>query len=233
MAASIVRIPASLSSLTSRSCSVPNARSERPLDRGEDARRGPHRGSSADRGRRTPPSAPGRSRPFHPPRPGTPNRSSRRVVQRHDQIKRRRALKPASARWPSGFRCRAHALAPNGWRMAKALHRPNAPPAAGRDRDPVADQGRSGLRRRRPLAPGKMLVAGDVEVENDVPGRLRLAVMASSPPASPRARRSKPTAGRPTPAPPTSDTSPVVGAMAAHVDLPWLHRAFSNAKTWA
>ena len=25
----------------------------------------------------------------------------------------------------------------------------------------------------------------------------------------------------------------VVGAMAAHVVLPWVHRAFSNAKTWA
>src|SRR5208282_1223532 len=33
--------------------------------------------------------------------------------------------------------------------------------------------------------------------------------MASSPPTSPRARRSKPTAGRPTPAPPTSGTSPM------------------------
>src|SRR5271165_2527378 len=58
--------------------------------------------------------------------------------------------------------------------------------------------------------------------------------MASSPPTSPRARRSKPTAGRPTPAPPTSGTSPMSsGAMAAHVVLPWVHRAFSNAKTWA
>ena len=35
LAASIVRIPASLSSLTSRSCNVPNARSERPLACGE------------------------------------------------------------------------------------------------------------------------------------------------------------------------------------------------------
>ncbi len=25
----------------------------------------------------------------------------------------------------------------------------------------------------------------------------------------------------------------VVGAMAAHIVLPWVHRAFSNAKTWA
>jgi hypothetical protein len=37
----------------------------------------------------------------------------------------------------------------------------------------------------------------------------------------------------PTPAPPTSGSSHVVGAMAAHAVLPRIHRAFSNVKTWA
>ena len=113
-----------------------------------------------------------------------------------------------------------------------------------RDRDPVADQdrirfaadgGRSpqaqnvGRRRRRSRkrrARTPRLAA--------IQGLLRrLAVMASSPPTSPRARRSKPTAGRPTPAPPTSGTSPMSSAPWPPMSyLPWVHRAFSNAKTW-
>src|SRR5271169_6332194 len=59
---------------------------------------------------------------------------------------------------------------------------------------------------------GKMLVAGAVEVENDAPGRLRLAAIKDFSALS---------------------LHGFVGAMAAHIVLPWVHRAFSNAKTWA
>src|SRR5271163_3166072 len=48
--------------------------------------------------------------------------------------------------------------------------------------------------------------------------------MASSPPTSPRARRSKPTAGRPMPAPPTSGTSPMSSA-------PWPPMSFCPGST--
>ena len=80
---------------------------------------------------------------------------------------------------------------------------------------------------------GKMLVAGAVEVENDAPGRLRLAAIQDFSAASlhgfvaatsPRARRSKPTAGRPTPAPPTSGTSPMSSA-------PWPPMSFCPGST--
>ena len=89
---------------------------------------------------------------------------------------------------------------------------------------------------------GKMLVAGAVEVENDAPGRIRLAAiqtsppprcMASSPPTSPRARRSKPTDGRPMRAPPTSGTSPMSSAPWPRISFCPGSTALPNAKTWA
>ena len=79
---------------------------------------------------------------------------------------------------------------------------------------------------------GKMLVAGAVEVDTRpdafVWPRSKTSppprCMASSPPTSPWARRSKPTAGRPTPAPPTSGTSPVSLA-------PWPRMSFCPGST--
>ena len=105
-----------------------------------------------------------------------------------------------------------------------------------RDRAPVADQGRFGLRQRRPLAQGQN------EVETDAPGRLRLAMIKDFSAASlhgfvaadvaPGATIK--TDGRPSyTCGPTSGTSHVVGAMAAHAVLPWIHRAFSTAKLGA
>ena len=90
---------------------------------------------------------------------------------------------------------------------------------------------------------GKMLVAGAVEVENDAPGRLRLAaiqdfsaaslhgfVAANVAPGATIKTDGWPSYAR---APDVRHEPHVVGAMAAHVVLPWVHRAFSNAKTWA
>ena len=90
---------------------------------------------------------------------------------------------------------------------------------------------------------GKMFVAGAVEVENDAPGRLRLAaikdfsaaslhgfVAANVAPGATIKTDGWPSYAR---APDVRHEPHVVGAMAAHVVLPWVHRAFSNAKTWA
>ena len=102
-----------------------------------------------------------------------------------------------------------------------------------RDRDPVQTQDRSGLRRRLFSPQGKMFVAGAVEVENDAPGRLRLAAIKDFSAASlhgfvaanvaPGATI-KPTAGRPMPAPPTSGTSPMSSA-------PWPPMSFCPGST--
>ena len=90
---------------------------------------------------------------------------------------------------------------------------------------------------------GKMFVAGAVEVENDAPGRLRLAaikdfsaaslhgfVAANVAPGATIKTDGWPSYAR---APDVRHEPHVVGAMAAHAVLPWVHRAFSNAKTWA
>jgi len=90
---------------------------------------------------------------------------------------------------------------------------------------------------------GKMLVAGAVEVANGAPGRLRLAeitdfsapslhrfVAANVAPGT--TIRTDGWSGYPG-APDVAHDPHVVGPMAAHVVLPWIHRVFSNLKTWA
>ena len=90
-----------------------------------------------------------------------------------------------------------------------------------RDRDPVADQDRSGLRRRRPLARAKCWSPAPSKSKTGTrpdafawprsktspPPRC----MASSPPTSRGARRSKPTAGRPRPRPRRPARGPCAG----------------------
>jgi hypothetical protein len=89
---------------------------------------------------------------------------------------------------------------------------------------------------------GKML-AGGVEVENDAPGRLRLDaikdfcasslhgfVVANVAPGATIKTDGWPSYARD----PTSGTSPMSSAPWLRIlFLPWVHRAFSNAKTWA
>jgi len=90
---------------------------------------------------------------------------------------------------------------------------------------------------------GKMLVAGAVEVADGAPGRLRLAEITdfSAPslhgfiaanPAPGTTIRTDGWSGYPG-APDVAHDPHVVGPMAAHVVLPWIHRVFSNLKTWA
>ena len=90
---------------------------------------------------------------------------------------------------------------------------------------------------------GKMFVAGAVEVENDAPGRVRLATIKDFSAASLHgfvAANVAPGATIKTDGWPSYPGAPgvrhdphVVGNMAAHFVLPWTHRVFANAKTWA
>ena len=85
---------------------------------------------------------------------------------------------------------------------------------------------------------GKMFVAGAVEVENDAPGRLRLAAINDFSAASLHgfvAGNVAPGATIKTDGWPSYARAPdvrhephVVGAMAAHIVLPWVHRAFQR-----
>src|SRR5271166_6527876 len=112
-----------------------------------------------------------------------------------------------------------------------------------RGRDPVADQGRSGLRRRRPLAPGQNVGrcrrSRKRRPRTPSPGRdqgllRRLAAWLRRRQRRPgRDDQNRRLAASYARAPDVRHEPHVVGAMAAHVVLPWVHRAFSNAKTWA
>jgi len=102
--------------------------------------------------------------------------------------------------------------------------------------DPAAGgQGRSGT--------GKLGIAGAVELDNDRPGRIRLAPIEDFAAASLHpflAANIAPGSTAKTDGWSGYDRAPgvdhqphVIGAMAAHVVLPWIHRVFANLKTWA
>ena len=90
---------------------------------------------------------------------------------------------------------------------------------------------------------GKMLVAGAVEVHDNRPGRVRLALIADFSAASLHAfintngaaaavAKTDGWAAYPG-APGVTHDPHVVGPMAAHIVLPWAHRLFANLKRWA
>ena len=111
--------------------------------------------------------------------------------------------------------------------------RPNSPCAARTIRSRAAAA----------AADKKMLVAGAVEVADGVPGRIRLAKISDFSAKSLHgfvAANMSPGATIKTdgwsayPGAPGVDHDPhVVGKMAAHVVLPWVHRVFANVKAWA
>lgn len=100
---------------------------------------------------------------------------------------------------------------------------------------PAGGQGRSGR--------AKMKVVGAVEIEGRRPGRLRLATIQDFSAKSLHAFIGKAVAKEATiqtdawsgyADPPVNDhRRRKVGPMAAHLVLPWTHRAFSNLKRWA
>jgi hypothetical protein len=104
-----------------------------------------------------------------------------------------------------------------------------------KDEPPAGGQGRS--------LQGKMLVAGAVEVVGKGPGRVRLSVIQDCTTPSLHsfvAANIAPGAVAKTDgwrgyydAPGVTHQPHVIGNMAAHIVLPWVHRVFSNLKTWA
>jgi predicted RNA-binding Zn-ribbon protein involved in translation (DUF1610 family) len=90
---------------------------------------------------------------------------------------------------------------------------------------------------------GKILLAGAVEVQGSRPGRIRLSAIpdfsarslhgflkdAVTPGAT---VKTDGWSGYPG-APGVTHDPHVIGTMAAHIILPWVHRVFSNLKTWA
>ena len=88
-----------------------------------------------------------------------------------------------------------------------------------------------------------MLVAGAVEVADGAPGRIRLAKIEDFSAASlhgfvaanlAQGATIKTDGWAAYPGAPNVSHDPhVVGKMAAHIVLPWIHRVFSNLKTWA
>jgi hypothetical protein len=90
---------------------------------------------------------------------------------------------------------------------------------------------------------GKLLVAGAVEVTDGKPGRLRLAAIEDFSAVSLHAflgagvaagSRAKTDGWSAYPGTANLIHEPhTIGKMAAHIVLPWIHRVFSNLKTWA
>ena len=90
---------------------------------------------------------------------------------------------------------------------------------------------------------GKMLVIGAVEIAGNGPGRIRLAPIADFSAESIHAFINANLASGVTAktdgwaayarAPEVTHEPHVVGNMAAHIVLPWVHRVFSNIKRWA
>ncbi len=104
-----------------------------------------------------------------------------------------------------------------------------------KDDPPAGGGGRSG--------DGKLQGAAAVEIQGKGPGRVRLAVIEDASATSLRTFLKASVApgatiktdgwsGYPG-APGVTHEPHVVGAMAAHIVLPWVHRIFSNLKTWA
>ena len=108
-------------------------------------------------------------------------------------------------------------------------------PCRAKDDPPTAGGGRS--------RQGKLLIAGAVEVRTGGPARIRLAAIEDFSARSLHAFLKADLAPGATaktdgwsgyPGAPGVDHEPhVIGPMAAHVVLPWVHRVFANLKTWA
>jgi len=108
-------------------------------------------------------------------------------------------------------------------------------PFRSKDDPPAGGSGRS--------HDGKLLLAGAVEVQDGKPGRLRLAAITDFTAESLHGFLAQGVAAGTTAktdgwsaypgAPGLTHEPHTVGSMAAHVVLPWVHRAFSNLKTWA
>ena len=133
-------------------------------------------------------------------------------------------------------------------KLRRAMVDPDRAPLAGLigvDETTVPFRSRDEPVSRRPgrSGGGRLLIAGAVEIEGKGPGRTRLAVIAGYAAATPGGFvAANVTAGGTVVSDGWSGYAKlrdvrhgprIVGPMAAHVVLPWVHRVFANAKRWA
>ena len=151
------------------------------------------------------------------------------------QLQKQLALGSYKTAWLLAAKLRRAMTAPDRGALAGIVEVDETTlPLRGKD-EPLTGGGRS--------RQGKMLLAGAVEIEGDGPGRIRLGKIENFSAASLHGFVAANVAQGATiktdgwaayPGAPGVDHDPhVVGAMAAHVVLPWIHRVFSNLKTWA
>ena len=152
------------------------------------------------------------------------------------QLQRQLALGSYKTTWLLCAKLRRSMVAPGRGPLAGLVEVDETAIACRRKHDPLSGGGRRSHQ-------GKMLVVGAVEVEDGGPGRIRLAEVSDYSADSPhpfiagnlaKGATAK-TDGWPAypGAPGVSHDPHVIGKMAAHVVLPWVHRIFSNLKVWA
>ena len=154
------------------------------------------------------------------------------------QLQRQLALGSYKTAWLLCAKLRRSMVAPGRGPLAGVVEVDETEIACRRKNDPLTG---GGGRSRQ----GKILVAGAVEVEDGGagPGRLRLAEIPDFSAASLHAfiaahvapGATAKTDGLPSyaGAPGVQHDPHVIGKMAAHIVLPWVHRVFSNLKVWA
>ncbi len=154
------------------------------------------------------------------------------------QLQRQLALGSYKTAWLLGAKLRRSMVAPGRTPLAGLVEIDETElPCRSKNDPPAGGGGRS--------RQGKILVAGAVEVEDGGagPGRLRLAEIPDFSAASLHAfiaahvapGATAKTDGLPSyaGAPGVQHDPHVIGKMAAHIVLPWVHRVFSNLKVWA
>ena len=154
------------------------------------------------------------------------------------QLQRQLALGSYKSAWLLCAKLRASMLAPGRSPLAGLVEVDETEIACRSKHDPLTGGGGRSHQ-------GKMLIVGAVEVQDGGagPGRIRLAEVADYSADSLHpfiARNLAPGATAKTDgwaaypgAPGVSHDPHVVGKIAAHVVLPWVHRIFSNLKVWA
>jgi hypothetical protein len=152
------------------------------------------------------------------------------------QLQRELAFGPYKTAWLICAKLRGSMLAPGRSPLAGLVEVDETAIACCRKTDPVTGGGR---RSRQ----GKMLVVGAAEFRDGGPGRIRLSQVPGYSAAGLHAflaanlgpaaiAKTDGWSGYPGAAGLTHDRH-VVGKMAVHVVLPWVHRIFANLKVWA
>lgn len=152
------------------------------------------------------------------------------------QLQKQLGLGSYKTAWLLCAKLRRAMVAPDRWPLAGLVEVDETTISCRSKNDPPASGGGRSHQ-------GKLLVAGAVEVHADRPGRLRLATINDFSADTLHAFLNSNLAAGATAktdgwaayagAPEITHEPHVVGPMAAHIVLPWVHRVFSNLKTWA